>query len=78
MNGGQVLTLVMIVFMAVIYMSTSGLLIKDYIEAKMHAKNLYYFVDFKNTIPNDVAVRTTDKWVSLENLTIETKNLAFS
>jgi len=40
MDGGSVLTLVMLIFIAVIQISVSGIMIKDYVEAKTHAKNL--------------------------------------
>jgi len=70
---GQVITIIFMTFMTVTSLFGATLLMKDIIEAKNHAINLYYFVDHNNII-QDTPTSTTP---TIDEISINVKNLSF-
>jgi len=72
-SAGQVITIIFMTFMTVTTLTGTTILMKDIIEARNHAINLYYFVDHENVITD----HQNSKEPTIEEISIQVKNLDF-
>jgi ABC-type multidrug transport system fused ATPase/permease subunit len=70
---GQVITIIFMTFMTVTTLTGSTMLMKDIIEARNHAINLYYFIDHQNII----ADKTESTEPIIDSIGIQVTNLDF-
>lgn len=70
---GQVITIIFMTFMTVTTLTGSTMLMKDIIEARNHAINLYYFIDHQNII----ADKTESSEPIIDSIEIQVTNLDF-
>lgn len=72
-TGAKAIVLIFLIMMVMFSLTGSTLQIKEIMEAKIHAKYLYYFVDYENQI----STKVNYKDISLDNLSISVHNLDF-
>jgi hypothetical protein len=70
---GQVITIIFMTFMTVTSLVGSTMLIKDLIEARNHAVNLYYFIDHQNIICDS----DDSNEPNIESIAVKVNNLDF-
>jgi hypothetical protein len=70
---GQVITIIFMTFMTVTSLFGGTILMKDLVEARNHAINLYYFIDHQNVITDTSHSTTPD----IQEISITVKNLDF-
>jgi len=72
-SAGQVITIIFMTFMTVTTLGGSTILMKDIVEARNHAINLYYFIDHQNVITD----HQNSQEPTIEKISINVNNLDF-